>query len=431
MFDVDETHDPALSSWVETAEGHADFPIQNLPLGVFSPAGGEPRPGVAIGDKILDLRAAGHHFPGPVSATLSTDRLNALFALPSAERRALRRRLSTLLSDEAVREGVELLLHDAPACEMHLPASIGDYSDFYAGIHHARNVGALFRPDSPLMPNYKWVPIGYHGRSSSIRPSGVPVIRPNGQRLKEQAEVPEYGPARRLDYELEMGIWLGSENPLGQPIGLREASNHIVGLCLLNDWSARDLQAWEYQPLGPFLAKSFQTTISPWVVTTEALAPFRTAQPERPDGDPQPLPYLYDDRDQCAGTFAIELEVHISTRAMRDTSVPPMRVSRGPMSSMYWTIAQILTHQTSNGCNVRAGDLLGTGTISAPSPDGYGSLLELTRGGREGIDFPNGERRTFLEDGDEVTITASARGEGFKSIGFGACNAVVQAARTP
>ena len=428
MFDIDETHDPALRSWVPRADAHADFPVQNLPLGIFSRRDEKPGPGVAIGDSILDLQAIATLLPEAAAEALQGDTLNGLFALPSAQRRALRGSLSRLLTDTAERGAVEPFLHQSAGCTMHLPASIGDYSDFYVGIHHARSVGALFRAESPLMPNYKWVPIGYHGRASSIRPSGDPVTRPNGQRLNQPGEPPEYGPARRLDYELEMGIWVGTGNTLGQPIAIADAPDHIVGLCLLNDWSARDLQTWEYQPLGPFLAKSFQTTISPWVITAEALAPFRVAQPVRPLGDPSPLPYLQDTADQDAGAFSVQLEVRLSTRMMRDSSLPSFLLSTGPMTSMYWTIAQILAHQTSNGCNIRAGDLLGTGTISAPTRKGSGCLLEMTQSGKDVVTLPNGETRTFLEDGDEVTITATARAEGYTSIGFGMCRAVVNPA---
>lgn len=425
MHHIDETHDPALRSWVASAAGHRDFPIQNLPLGIFSLGDGDRRPGVAIGDDILDLRGVHALLPDDIAETLGGESLNALFALSADRRRALRRRLSTLLTAQGERDDVTPHLYRAADCRMHLPATIGDYSDFYVGIHHASNVGALFRPDNPLMPNYKWVPIGYHGRASSVCPSGVAVVRPTGQRMPPGGVAPEFGPTRRLDYELEMGVWMGAGNVLGQPIPIGEASEHIVGLSLLNDWSARDMQRWEYQPLGPFLAKSFHTSVSPWIVMSDALAPFRIGQPARPADDPAPLSYLDDARDQASGAFAIELQVHISTQAMREASLPPSLLSRGPMSSMYWTIAQMVAHQASNGCNIRPGDLLGTGTISAPDRDGRGCLLEMTEGGRDPIVLPNGESRTFLEDGDEVTITASAHAPGFASIGFGLCQATV------
>ena len=419
MRAIDDTHDPALASWVESAAGHPDFPIQNLPLGIFAPPGERPRPGVAIGDDILDLSDAAALLPHGVARTLAYPTLNALFGLPSAERVALRRAVSRLLSEERHR-GV-LTLHHAADCALHLPTAIGDYTDFYVGIHHATNVGRQFRPDNPLLPNYKWVPIGYHGRASSVRPSGVAVVRPKGQRKPPAADAPDYGPSRRLDYELEMGVWIGAGNALGTTIPIAEAPEHIVGLTLLNDWSARDIQAWEYQPLGPFLAKNFITSVSPWVVTAEALAPFRTAQPPRPEGDPQPLPYLADADDQARGAFAITLEVALTTERMRAAATAPHRLSRGPMTSAYWTVAQIVTHHAANGCNLQPGDLLGTGTLSAPDEGGFGSLLEISHGNTRPVALPGGETRAFLEDGDEITFTARAEADGFVPIGFGEC----------
>ncbi|WP_242123591.1 fumarylacetoacetase [Sphingobium sp. Sx8-8] len=428
---IDETHDPARSSWVEGADGHTDFPVQNLPYGIFSPPGGTARAGVAIGDRIFDLKGAarGGLLPAAAAAVLDGTTLNALLALPGRDRIALRQALSTLFSDERQSGAVEPLLHRAADCLLHLPAAIGDYSDFYVGIHHATNIGKLFRPDNPLLPNYKYVPIGYHGRASSIRPSGVPVVRPRGQRKAPDADVPLVGPSQRLDYELELGIWIGPGNPLGDPVPIAEATDHIAGFCLLNDWSARDFQAWEYVPLGPFLAKNFQTTISPWVVTAEAMAPFRIPQPQRPEGDPQPLPYLWDEADQAGGALAIDLEVYLSSARMRAEGLAPLRLSRGPASSMYWTAQQIVAHHASNGCDLRPGDLLGTGTLSAATRDGYGSLMELSEGGKVSIALPTGEQRTFLEDGDELALKAVARAEGFASIGFGECRAVIMPAR--
>jgi fumarylacetoacetase len=311
---------------------------------------------------------------------------------------------------------------------MHLPFVIGDYSDFYVGIHHANNVGRQFRPDNPLLPNYKYVPIGYHGRASSIRPSGVPLIRPKGQCKAADADAPVFGPSVRLDYELELGIWIGEGNALGSPIPIDQAGRHIAGYCLLNDWSARDFQAWEYQPLGPFLAKNFQSTISPWVVTTQALAPFHMAQPARPLGDPAPLPYLFDAADQRNGALSMRLEAHISTAAMRAQALAPWRLSQGPASNMYWTPAQIVTHHASNGCNLNPGDILGTGTISAPTPDGFGSLMEISQGGKSVVELPSGETRAFLEDGDEILLTARAQADGHVSIGFGECRAIIKPA---
>ncbi|MDO7836653.1 fumarylacetoacetase [Sphingobium sp. HBC34] len=427
---TDETHDPARTSWVEGADGHADFPIQNLPFGIFSPTGTAPRPGVAIGDAILDLAACAGAgmLPDVAASACSGDTLNALMALPTIDRQALRRRLSDLLSDPAHADRLTPFLHAAAECTLHLPARIGDYTDFYVGIHHANNIGRQFRPDNPLLPNYKYVPIGYHGRASSVRPSGVPVRRPRGQRKPPEADAPLFGPSARLDYELELGVWIGTGNALGDPIAIGQAADHVAGFCLLNDWSARDFQAWEYQPLGPFLAKNFQSTISPWVVTAEAMAPFRLAQPPRPQGDPAPLPYLWDEADQGHGALALTLEVSILTAAMRDRGDAPHRLSIGPASNMYWTVHQIVTHHASNGCNLNPGDLLGTGTISAPERDGYGSLMELSAGGREPLTLPGGETRTFLEDGDEIILKASASAPGFASIGFGACHARIMPA---
>jgi fumarylacetoacetase len=429
---IDETHDPAHKSWVESANGHAEFPIQNLPFGIFSPAGQAPRGGVAIGDQILDLEKAANSdlLTGEAKAAAAAaagPTLNALLALPATARRALRRRLSALLAQGAP-EAAEVAgwLHAADACVLHLPAAIGDYTDFYAGIHHALNVGKQFRPDNPLLPNYKHVPIGYHGRASSIRVSGAVVRRPSGQRKAPDAETPTFGPAQRLDLELELGVWVGQGNELGQPIPIAEAGEHIAGLCLLNDWSARDLQAWEYQPLGPFLAKNFMTTISPWIVTTEALAPFRTAQAARPDGDPRPMDYLWDDVDQASGGYALELEVLLSTRKMREQGLPAVRVSRSAASHLYWTAAQMVAHHTVGGCDLRPGDLFGTGTISTPDDSGLGSLLELTRGGAQPIALPSGETRTFLQDGDELSLAGHAVAQGYVAIGFGPCSGIVQ-----
>jgi fumarylacetoacetase len=310
---------------------------------------------------------------------------------------------------------------------MHVPCLIGDYTDFYVGIHHATNVGKQFRPDNPLLPNYKYLPIGYHGRSSSVRASGEDVIRPSGQRKPPDVEVPDHGPSRRLDYELELGMWIGRGNALGEPIPIDEANEHIAGWCLLNDWSARDIQAWEYQPLGPFLAKSFLTSVSPWIVTSEALAPFRVPMPPRPEGDPEPLDYLKAG-DDCA--FSIRAEVTLSTANMREQGIAPHVLSRGnAAAAMYWSAAQIVTHHASNGCNLQPGDLIGTGTLSTDSDEGLGSLLEISRGGKQPIKLANGEQRGFLEDGDEVTLRAWCEAEGAVRIGFGECVGRVVPAR--
>jgi fumarylacetoacetase len=297
------------------------------------------------------------------------------------------------------------------------------------GIHHANNVGRLFRPDNPLLPNYKYVPIGYHGRASTVCVSGTPVRRPLGQTMPPGNEVPNFGPSKRLDYELELGIWIGQGNEMGESIAIADAQQHIAGFCLLNDWSARDVQAWEYQPLGPFLAKNFGTTVSPWVITAEALEPFRTAQPARPEGDPQPLPYLLDEADQANGAFDIELEVLILTPAMREQGLAPHRLALSNTLNMYWTVAQMVAHHSIGGCKLQAGDLFGSGTLSGPEPQAFGSLLESTFGGKQPITLPSGEQRTFLEDGDEVILRARCQRNGYPSIGFGECRGVLLAAR--
>ena len=427
MSGVDETHDAGRSSWVGGAEPGSDFPVQNLPLGIFSEAKGLRRPGVAIGDYILDLAALaeGGMLDEEWRDDLRQPVLNAWLARGPSAHRELRLRLSELLSDERYRDDLDVHLIGQSEVHMHLPCLIGDYTDFYVGIHHATNVGKQFRPDNPLLPNYKYVPIGYHGRASSVRASGHPVVRPCGQRKAPDADVPEYGPSRRLDYELELAIWVGRGNALGEPIPIGEAGDHIAGFGLLNDWSARDLQAWEYQPLGPFLAKNFLTSVSPWIVTADALEPFRKPMPERPADDPKPLPYL-DDPDGAA--LAIELEVTLSTDAMRAAGLPPHILSRGSAASaMYWSAAQIVAHHSSNGCNLQAGDLIGTGTLSTDSDDGLGSLIEISRGGKQPIELPSGEKRSFLEDGDEVTLRAWCERDGAVRIGLGECSGRVHA----
>ncbi len=422
---IDRTHDPKATSWVASANGHSDFPIQNLPLGVLSHGSGPPRASVAIGDMALDLT---HLLNGGLlrgeaelaARAASGASLNALLALGSGPRRALRQRIFELLVDGGSERAPAEALSPIADATMHLPAFIGDYTDFYAGIHHAMNVGKLFRPDNPLLPNYKHVPIGYHGRASSVRASGAAVVRPSGQRKSPEGDVPVFGPSQRLDYELELGVWVGPGNALGSRIPIASAEAHIAGLCLLNDWSARDLQAWEYQPLGPFLAKSFVTSVSPWIVTSEALEPYRVAQAPRPEGDPQPLPYL-----QGGRAYALELEVLLETEGMRAKKLAPHRLSRTEATNLYWTVEQLVAHHTVNGCNLQAGDLLGTGTISAAQPDGYGSLLELTGGGKNAITLPSGETRTFLQDGDTLIMRGQARAPGRVSIGFGECRGSV------
>lgn len=428
MPSTDFTHDPAARSWVPSADGHPDFPVQNLPLGIFSTPGSRPRGGVAIGDEILDIAGVADLLEGDARAAAllaGQGALNALFEAGPDAMRALRHGLFRLLTDASRAAAVRPALHRAADCTLHLPAKIGDYTDFYTGIHHAVNVGKLFRPDNPLLPNYKYVPIGYHGRSSSIRISGVDVARPNGQTKAPDADEPAFGPCKRLDYELEMAVWVGRGNALGQPIAIGAAADHVAGLSIFNDWSARDIQAWEYQPLGPFLSKNFHSSLSPWVVTLDALAPYRTAQPARPEGDPAPLPYLSDADDQAAGAFGVTMEVHLRTARMRAEGEEPHRLSRGSMTAMYWTIAQLLTHHSVNGCDLQPGDLLGTGTLSGADDDSKGSLLELSVGGKQPIALPNGEQRTFLEDGDEIVMTAYAEAPGHVRIGFGECRGVI------
>jgi fumarylacetoacetase len=418
---IDASNDPALTSWCESAQG-SEFSIQNLPLGIFSVGERRRRAGVAIGDYVLDLSGIADLLDEDWREDLSQPVLNGWLARGPEVQSALRLRLIELLTDEKYRDDVEPQLVGQTEVRLHVPCLIGDYTDFYVGIHHATNVGKQFRPDNPLLPNYKYVPIGYHGRASSVRASGEPVIRPSGQRKAPDADAPEYGPSRRLDYELELGIWMGAGNELGSPIPVTEASEHIAGYCLLNDWSARDLQAWEYQPLGPFLAKNFLTSISAWVVSGQALAPFRKPMPPRPAGDPEPLPYLNDAADRDTGGLGIQLEVTLTTEKMRTAGMAPHVLSRGSAdAAMYWSAAQIVAHHSSNGCNLQPGDLIGTGTLSTDSAGGLGSLLEISEGGKKPIQLTSGETRSFLEDGDEITLKAWCEAEGAVRIGFGEC----------
>lgn len=420
-------------SWIASANDHPDFPLQNLPLGVFSHGDTGPRGGVAIGDLVFDLRAAvqAGFFPGEaqeIADVASRDQLNDFFALGARARQSLRHALLQLFAEDSPqRDSLQAasLLYPISECRLHVPARVGDYTDFYVGIHHATNVGKLFRPDNPLLPNYKYVPIAYHGRASTLCISGTPIRRPNGQTLAAGQEVPTFGPCKRLDYELEMGVWIGPGNEQGTSIAIDRANEHIAGFCLLNDWSARDIQAWEYQPLGPFLSKSFATTISPWVVTAEALAPFRSPQPPRPEGDPQPLPYLLDPADQENGALDIELEILLLTEQMKVRGMEPYRLALSNSLNMYWTVAQMVTHHSVNGCKLQPGDLFGTGTLSGPQAGQFGSLLEMTEGGKQGVALPSGEERRFLEPGDEVILRARCHREGQVSIGFGECRGVV------
>jgi len=426
----DDTHLPGLRSWVESAnQPRADFPIQNLPFGVFQAgASSSPRIGVAIGDQILDLRAAadaGLLDALPVAAeACRSARLNLLMSLSPEVRSGLRRLLSRTLVAGARRPSSAVLVPMREAM-MLVPAEIGDYSDFYASVFHATNVGSMFRPDNPLLPNYKWVPIGYHGRASSVIAGGTPVRRPSGQSKPPGSDSPVFGPSRQLDYELELGAWIGGENRLGEPVPVSEAERRIFGVTLLNDWSARDLQAWEYQPLGPFLAKSFATSVSPWVVTLEALAPFRVPGFARPAGDPAPLPYLEDPGDRAAGGLGITLEVALLTARMREEGRAPARVSHTDFRQMYWTLGQLVTHHASNGCNLRPGDLIGSGTVSGPAKDERGCLLELSWRGTEPVALPGGETRTFLEAGDEVIMSGYCEADGAVRIGLGECRGTV------
>ena len=437
---IDHTHDPALRSWVASAQAPgADFPIQNLPFGVFKRAGAAERPrvGVAIGDRIVDVVACGRESLLPPRAAEAARRcaepdLAPLMALGRDAARALRSALVDLLRvdspayerDRSVADRILVPMKDA---ELRLPASVGDYTDFYASIHHATNVGSMFRPDNPLLPNYKYVPIGYHGRASSIVVSGTSVRRPHGQ-LRDGEAPPVYAPTRRLDYELEVGAFVAEGNALGVTIPIADAERHVFGLCLVNDWSARDVQSWEYQPLGPFLAKNFATTISPWIVTLDALEPFRLAPKPRPEGDPAPLPYLVGDDDRRAGAFDISLEVALRTAKMATAGDEPFVVSRGSFVDMYWTVAQLLTHHASNGCNLRPGDLLASGTVSGATPESRGCLLERAWRGTQPLSLPNGETRAFLQDGDEVIMRGWCERPGSTRIGFGDCRGTVLAA---
>jgi fumarylacetoacetase len=432
----DLTTDPALRSWVASANAaDADFPIQNLPYGRFRRRGqGEAwRIGVAIGDQVLDLAAARHAIAWPESLrgamqAMAAGELNSFMAEPPIQRRLLRQILSQALREgSAEQAALQPCLLAQSAVEMGLPCRIGDYTDFYTGIHHATTVGKLFRPDNPLLPNYKWVPIGYHGRSSSIGVSGQCFPRPKGQTLAPGAQEPQLTPSRRLDYELELGVFVGMPNEQGRPVDMAEAESHVFGLSLFNDWSARDVQAWEYQPLGPFLSKSFASTLSPWIVTLEALQPFR-APLVRPEGDPQPLPYLDSADNRSHGAIDIQLQVLLQTQAMREAGLAPHRLSQSNYTDAYWTVGQLVAHHTINGCNLQSGDLLGTGTLSGPLPDQAGSLLELTQGGKQPIILPNGQTRTFLEDGDTVILRAFCERPGARRIGFGECAGTVLAA---
>jgi len=434
---IDETHDPARRSFVSAAnDPSGEFPIQNLPLGVFSRGkDGKPSAGIAIGDQILDLHAA--HRVGLLPAdiperTVADSSLNSLFALGPRSLRILRKTVSAALdagsSGEAALRHASDLLAPMGACTMHRPTAVPNYTDFYAGIYHAKAAGALLTPENPLPSNYKWVPIAYHGRASSVQVGQGIVRRPIGQRPPSvDGGSPGFGPCDRLDFELEMGFYLSGGNELGNPIPVARASEQIVGYSLLNDWSARDVQRWEMYPLGPFLSKSFATSVSPWVVTADALVPFRISAMVRPHGDPQPLNYLLDENDQKNGGLDIRLKVFLTTEKMRAAKDAPAEILNSNARYLYWTPAQMVAHHTVNGCNLLPGDLIGTGTISGPTDAELSSMLEFTLAGTRPVTLPNGERRGFLLDGDEVRFEGRCSREGFVSIGFGACVGMIAA----
>lgn len=438
MTALNETHRPDLQSWVASANvAGQDFPIQNLPFAVFRRKGSTEafRGGVAIGDQILDLAAVAQTgvFAGDVQAAIQAgaqSKLNALMALGQSAWSALRLALSRALRTGAAEQAAlqNCLVPQAEA-EYDVPARVGDYTDFYTSVYHATNIGKQFRPDNPLLPNYKWVPIGYHGRASSIGVSGQQFRRPVGQTMPPGATQPSFGPSKRLDIELEVGIFVGTGNELGDPVAITEAEAHVFGICLLNDWSARDIQGWEYQPLGPFLSKNFATTISPWIVTLEALAPYRVPF-VRPAEDPQPLPYLDSADNRAAGSLDIQLQVGLETPQMRAAGQGDATICRTSYRHAYWTVAQMVTHHTVNGCNLQPGDLLGSGTLSGPTLDQAGALIELTTGGKNPLTLPNGESRTFLEDGDAIVIRGWCEKEGAARIGFGECVGTVLPARS-
>ncbi|KAA1159118.1 fumarylacetoacetase [Pseudoalteromonas distincta] len=434
---INETHDINLTSWVESANvDNCDFPIQNLPFAEFRCKGSDEafRGGVAIGDQVIDLAKlsklnvlTGDAKTAADAASEAT--LNTFMGLGKQYWSALRLALSKALrAGSEHQQALSDTLVAQSDIEFSLPCRIGDYTDFYTSIYHATAVGSLFRPDNPLLPNYKWVPIGYHGRSSSIDVSGQTFHRPKGQTKAPDAEVPSFGPCKRLDYELELGIYLGKGNALGDAIAIENAENHVFGFCVFNDWSARDLQAWEYQPLGPFLAKNFASTVSPWIVTTEALAPYRTSW-TRDENDPQPMDYLESKANRDQGAFDIQMDVRIQTQKMRSEGHNPTRVSTSSFKHSYWTVAQMVTHHTVNGCNFMPGDMLGSGTQSGPTHEEAGSLLELSRGGKEKITLSNGEQRSFLEDGDNVIMRGWCEKEGYARIGFGSVESTVLPAK--
>jgi fumarylacetoacetase len=437
MSAINKTHDINLTSWVESAnQAETDFPIQNLPFAIFRRKGSneEFRGGVAIGDQVLDLNAvinAGILQGDALDAATAANApaLNEFMGMGKQYWSALRLALSDALSAGSEHQAaLESALVAQDDVEYSMPCHIGDYTDFYTSIYHATAVGSLFRPDNPLLPNYKWVPIGYHGRASSIGVSGQSFPRPKGQTKAPDADKPSFGPAKRIDYELEVGIYLGSGNALGEAISINDAEDHVFGFCLFNDWSARDLQAWEYQPLGPFLAKNFASTVSPWIVSTEALAPYRKPW-QRDANDPQPLDYLESTQNREMGALDIQMDVLLETEQMRSNSEAASKLSQSSFKHSYWTVAQMVTHHTVNGCNFLPGDMLGSGTQSGPEHEEAGSMLELSRGGKEQIVLNNGEKRTFLEDGDKVIMRGWCQTDGFNRIGFGSVEGTVLPAK--
>jgi fumarylacetoacetase len=429
---LDETHDPALRSFVASANApDGDFPIQNLPYAVFRRRGdgAPPRVGVAIGTEILDIAGIAGLLEGEAAsaaAACAAPHLNALMERGPAAWAALRTALSRLLrSDTTRRAEAERHLTPIDAAELVLPVRIGNFTDFFASIFHATNAGRLFRPDNPLMPNYKYVPVAYHSRASSVLVSGTPVRRPMGQTKRPDEAAPVYRASHNLDYELELGFYIGTSSRLGEPVPIAAAGDHVFGFCLLNDWSARDIQAWESQPLGPFLAKNFATTVSPFIVTAAALAPYRTRAYARPDGDPVPLPHLTAAEDQKSGGLDIVMEAYLSTAKMRAAGEAPYRLSRGSFANVYWTVAQMVAHHASNGCNLETGDLMGSGTVSGPERESWASLLELTQRGKEPIALPNGETRGYIADGDEIIFRGHCARPGSARLGFGECRGVI------
>lgn len=433
MTPLNRTHDASVRSWVASANlPGSDFPIQNLPFGVFRRRGSDdaPRCGVAIGDRIVDVSKAVQAFETPATdaaQACAEPVLNALMALPVAAVSALRGQLFALLAQDApaARQLIEDALIPMAGTELLLPVRISGYTDFFASVHHATNAGRLFRPDQPLLPNYKYVPVGYNGRAASVQLDSAPVHRPRGQLRRPDGDAPAYLPCEKLDYEVELGMLIGQGAERQTPIAVDAAWQHLFGFCLLNDWSARDLQAWEAQPLGPFLAKSFATSVSPWVVTAEALAPYRVAPAQRAAGDPAPLPHLSGRADQSEGAVRIVMDAHLRSQRMRKNDVPAVRLSRSDSATLYWTPAQMLAHHTSNGSSLQNGDLLGSGTISGPDDASLGSLLEITRGGAQPLPLGADEQRRFLEDGDEIVLTGFCERPGYARIGFGECRSIV------